>query len=286
MDIGEEWAYRARQLDEVTKVRIMRVGTNRPPRVLIRFMEDRFEGREEWVSPARLKTTWDKVDEWVANDQRWTAIRDASWRNREDPELRAAEMVLEVENLPLDCISTGYNRDNGILFINDVAELSRVLGLDPTELTSDPTAFENDDGTWVVPFATTLVVAKQAASVFADEVLTEVEEAETKARQEAIHGSYYRSSRDDGYIEPEICIEVDKMYAPARQLVRGWCGHEAAERLTELVALRAEVFRLGKLVERAITELGKWDRATADGLERELGFPIETLRHSRRRDHH
>jgi len=136
VDIGEEWAYRARQQDEVTQVRIMRIGTNRPPRVLIRFMEDRFEGREEWVSPARLKTTWDKVDEWVADDQRWTAIRDASWRSREDPELRAAEMVLEVENLPLDCISTGYNRDNGILFINNVAELSRVLGLDPTELTS------------------------------------------------------------------------------------------------------------------------------------------------------
>ncbi|NGY60371.1 hypothetical protein G7043_15685 [Lentzea sp. NEAU-D13] len=191
-----------------------------------------------------------------------------------------------MENLPLDCISTGYNRDNGILFINDVAELSRVLGLDPTELTSDPTAFENDDGTWVVPFATTLVVAQRAASVFADEVLTEVEEAETKARQEAIHGSYHRSSRDDGYIEPEICIEVDKMYAPARQLVRDWCGHEAAERLTELVALRAEVFRLGKLVERAVTELGKWDRTTADGLEKELGIPIETLRHSRRPDHH
>lgn len=144
MEVSEEWAYRARQRDAVSRVRVLRIGTNRPARVLVRFVDDEFEGREEWVPPVRLKTTWDKVDEWVADDQRWEAIRDASWRDREDPELLAAQMVLD-EHKSLDCVQTGYNRDNGILFINDVTELSRQLDIDTAELTAAPTSFQLDD---------------------------------------------------------------------------------------------------------------------------------------------
>lgn len=127
-----------------------------------------------------------------------------------------------------------------------------------------------------------LAVAKTVALVFSDEVLAKVEEDEAKARKRAIHGDYHASSRGNGYIRPEICIEVDKIYFPARQLVRDWCGQEAAERLTELVALREEVFRLGKLAERAISALGKCDSVAAEGLEKELGIPVETICHSRR----
>ena len=61
-----------------------------------------------------------------------------------------------------------------------------------------------------------------------------------------------------------------------------WQG--AAENLSELHALREEVFRLGKLTEQAISALREFDTGAAERLERELGVPIETLRHSTRRD--
>ena len=65
---------------------------------------------------------------------------------------------------------------------------------------------------------------------------------------------------------------------PVFALVRSWCGAEAVDRFDELVALRAEVARLGELVERAVDALRKRGAAaTAATLERGLGVPIATL---------
>ncbi|XVS66015.1 hypothetical protein ACQPYE_08165 [Actinosynnema sp. CA-299493] len=284
MEVGQEWAYRANQRDRVARVQIRRIGTKRPPRVLIRFVEDEYEGREEWVSPARLKTTWDKAAEWLAHDQRWAALHDASWRPRDDHELVAAEMVLD-DRAALSSVETGLGKDAGILFIRDLPALAKLLDLDATELTSDPLSIPQDDGAWAVPFATMLVVAQRAAQVLADEVLDEVSRDEAKARYEAIHGSYYGSRRGEGhYFSPEVCVEADQRNVPARALVREWCGQGGTERHTELEALREEVFRLGKLVEQAATALRRWDKPAAEKLEKELGVPIEALRRSKREE--
>ncbi|MCD7444740.1 hypothetical protein K4B79_41880 [Streptomyces lincolnensis] len=57
------------------------------------------------------------------------------------------------------------------------------------------------------------------------------------------------------------------------------------ESFEELKALRDEVFRIGQLVEQAIGCLRQAGQAkTADRLERELGIPLETLRHAERDD--
>lgn len=278
MEVGEDWAYRAKQRDRVTQVKVLRIGTNRPPRVFVKFVADEFEGREEWVPPARLKTLWSEVDDWLANEARWTALHDASWRDSDDAELLAAELIIDGRS-SLGCVSIGGTSDNGILYIQDVDALSERLGLDGTELTSDPLCIRSDDGTWACPFSVMLTVAKRAAQVLTDEILAEIEKEERRAQQRAIHGEYQPSRRGDGYyFRPEVCAEVDVRYVPAWRLMREWCGQDAVERHTELIALRDEVFRLGKLVEQAVTALAKHDKATARDLEKELGVPIETLR--------
>ena len=53
--IGESWAYRARSIDQLVEVEVLRIGTSKPARVLVRFVADEFEGRRDWVPPARLK---------------------------------------------------------------------------------------------------------------------------------------------------------------------------------------------------------------------------------------
>lgn len=61
--VGELWAYRQRGTDPVTRVEVLRLGTAKPPRVLVKFTDDQFEGRSEWVPPRRLKVPWDQADE-------------------------------------------------------------------------------------------------------------------------------------------------------------------------------------------------------------------------------
>ncbi|GAB3264389.1 hypothetical protein [Arthrobacter pigmenti] len=55
MDTGESWAYRARGVDPLVEVRVVHEGTQKPARVLVHFVADEFEGREERGPPARLK---------------------------------------------------------------------------------------------------------------------------------------------------------------------------------------------------------------------------------------
>jgi hypothetical protein len=61
-------------------------------------------------------------------------------------------------------------------------------------------------------------------------------------------------------------------------MVREWCGEERADRYDELVALRAEVIRLGGLVERAVQALrDRGHGVIASTIARDLGVRISSL---------
>jgi len=62
---GELWAYRARGQDPLVQVAVVRLGVKTPQRVLVRFVDEEFEGQQDWVPPARLKVPWSGVDEYV-----------------------------------------------------------------------------------------------------------------------------------------------------------------------------------------------------------------------------
>ena len=75
---GEFWAYRVRQQDLLVQVAVVRFGVKKPQRILVRFVDDEFEGRQDWVPPARLKVPWSGVDEYMARERRWDEVTRAS----------------------------------------------------------------------------------------------------------------------------------------------------------------------------------------------------------------
>jgi hypothetical protein len=61
--------------------------------VLVRFVDERFEGRQEWVPPARLKVPWAAVGVFREREARWDRIDKLGIGD--EPVSRAAEEVFE-----------------------------------------------------------------------------------------------------------------------------------------------------------------------------------------------
>lgn len=279
MNVDETWAYRARRQDPLVAVEVLRTGTKRPLRVLVRFVSDEFEGREEWVPPARLKTPWRQVDAFIVKEKRWAAVADASL-DGETAEDFATHLVFD-ELIDPELAELRY-RTPGVAAIADVDRLARFLDIDAAELRGHPLAFE-EDGALIVPWPITELIARRAAERDPDPLLRHVDKSEAEQRRKMMHGEYYRLSRRDPerYLEPEHFVETDEhpYNRPSRELVRQWCGADAVERRDELIELRKEVARLARLVEDATAALR---RAGADSdavsIERDLGVRVETLK--------
>lgn len=280
MDVSEAWAYRARSHDPLVEVQVLRIGTNRPPRVFVRFVDDSFEGKEEWVPPTRLKVLWEGVDDFRAREQRWEAVCEDN-PGRDSAEHYAASSVFQYV-IPDDVASIGYNSDAGVASIHDTDRLTRLLGIDVEELRSSPLSFVEDE-TLVVPWSTTEMIVRTAARRDPEPILRHVDAEETEYRQKTLYGEEYRPSRRDPARHIEAAWFVQQLDAPYHrpcwELLREWCGQEAGERHDELAELRVEVVRIGRLAEQAIAALRDAGRGRdAERLERELGRPVQDLR--------
>ncbi|MEV0065657.1 hypothetical protein [Amycolatopsis sp. NPDC050768] len=278
IEVGQRWACRKGARDHAACVDVVRVGSSRPPRVRVRFTDDEYEGREEWVPPGRLKVLWEHVDVWQANEARWAAVRDVSADMRDTPEEDAAGWVFDT--LPdWNYANRLWGGNSGILVVTDVDGLVADLGIDRAMLADDPVGFRNGDGSLVLPWRVTQPVVQALARKYADRLLPEMGKEESE-RDTQCRWGYMAGST---YISAEICREVEEKYQPMRQLIRDWCGVGAQERQDELHALRKEVDRLARLIERAINELDQAGQAhTARNLERDLGVPLEVLRQANR----
>ncbi|WP_458683208.1 hypothetical protein [Prescottella equi] len=263
----------------MVEVEVLKVGAQRPARVQIRWIAEKFEGKQEWVPPARLKVVWSGVEDFVADETRWAAVREPS-PGRNGVEDSVVWEIFDA-GIDADIAECGYNADSGVIRIHDVARLSELLDIPEEELRADPRSFEMGS-TLVASWMITELVSRRAAIKFADRLLEQVAADECKAQREAVHGYYTRGrSRDDvHHISAEICRETDAEYgAPRRALMREWCGSAAVERQDELIALREEVVRLGGLVQEAADRLRHAGfSADAQDLERQLGVPVDEAR--------
>lgn len=271
----EAWAYRARHVDPLVQVLVRRIGSRRPIRALVRFVDPSFEGLEEWVPPARLKAPWAEAEAYEARERRWDAA-DAACGEDDDPETSAAGIVFD-QLIPNDIAELCYHAD-GALSVRDVPALTALVGLDAADF-DHPLSFV-DDGMLIVPWPITRAVAKRAAERDATPILRYVQREEADARREAAYGEVHRRRGGPWHISPEICAEVDEEHGrPVRDILRAWCGAEAVDRWDELRELRREVLRLGELVQSAVDGLRRQGaRRQADEIERQLGIPVGVLR--------
>lgn len=289
MEVGEVWAYRARERDAPARVEVLRLGVKRPPRVLVRFLDDLDEGREEWVPPGRMKVLWDALEPWLAAERHWLAVLEESAAAVKTLEHRAADMVLD-ESPASEVADPMDSYRHAVLIVRDRSRFTAEVGFDAAELVAgSSSSYIRDDGTVVAAWPAMLTVARRLAERHADDLLARMAREDAKADEEAIHGQWYpgRGGAEGMSISPESCAAVDaEIGRPVRDLVRQWCGAPARDRFDELVALRAEVIRLGGLVEEAVTQLRRagCDRPAAD-LERQLGVPLDVVRRSARRHH-
>lgn len=265
--IGERWAYRARANDPLVEVEVARIGVKKPTRLLVRFMDEEFEGLRDWVPPARLKVPWSDVEEYRAREARWDRVY-ASSPERESIEEEGAQKVFDL--VIDDGHATLDYRSDGVTRIHDVGGLAAKLQIGPDLLRSNPASFD-EDGDIIVPWPTTLLIAKRAAELDPQPILESVDRDEAKARREAVHG-WYTGGRNGHWVEPEFCIQWDEGHRkPVRAMLREWCGVEAVGLREELASLRYEVRRLTGIVEVAVDELrGASAARPADRIERAL----------------
>jgi len=160
-DLGRRWAYRAGSQHELAEVEVLRLGVKKPARLLVRWIADEFEGRQDWVPPSRLKVPWDRVDDLRAWEARWAAVQEPAW---EAPELvrDATDYVVELLIEP-DIAAMGFNAQRGVIKIHQLDRLAALLGIEAAELRADPRSFE-ENGTLIAPIAIATAVAKSAAA--------------------------------------------------------------------------------------------------------------------------
>lgn len=277
MEAGEIWAFRenSRALGEpVHRVEIVKPRYNNGM-IRVRRLDGEDAGLQEWVHPSSLLCTWDEADLRIGDEQRVLAVRAASADAQGSVEHEAAVFVIGHCGLGRRVNLGRSKAELGVMRIDKAAKVGDELGLDLSELAREnPSAFTDRNGTLVAPWPMALTVVKKVAGACAEVILPELEREEAEFRSQALYGYNPGYLRARGTRKEQSQPDRTK----AHELVRDWCGGEPVERFDELLALRAEVVRLGGLIERAVTALRqRGASATAATIERDLGVPISTL---------
>jgi hypothetical protein len=264
---GSHWAYRYHADDGLVEVAVVRQGVKKPARVLVRWVDDEFEGRQDWVPPARLKVPWESVQELRAWEGRWAAVQSAA-SGIDELVRQATDYVVETL-IDRDIAEMGWGGQDGVIKIHDVDRLAAFLDLPPETLRDDPLAFD-EEGTLVASMPTAVRVAQRAAECDPHKLLADIERDEARGRHDAVYGSSYGRGHID-YVSPEVCSQIDEERVPLRTLMREWCGAEPVSLRAEITPLREEARRLHAIAKKAVDELRAASRSrTAKELEAEL----------------
>lgn len=272
MDRDELWAYRKKTGHELELVRILRRGTARPNWALVAFEAPESEGLQEWVPVGRLKVPWNDRERFVARENRWAAVAEAS-ANVTEAQGWASGTVFDVVDSE-QYIAYAVQGRPGVSVVSRPGEFAQKYGLEFSSLTAEPTAFE-EDGSVVIPWAGTELLARTLASREPRKVLEAVQEAEGKAAaQRAVDVQRFRTTWNTSPYPNDQSMIWARTEQESRGIVRQWCGQPAADQWQELHTLRQEVVRLGSIVTKAASVLeAKGHKRDATAIRKLHGLP-------------
>ncbi|MFI6505684.1 hypothetical protein [Nonomuraea typhae] len=277
MELGEEWAYRERPRalgDPVHRVKIVKLRDSDDSIRVCRLDGDD-TGLQEWVSYTSLLDRWTDIEPRLNDESRLLAVRDVSSAAGGTVEYEAALLVIKDCGLGRRVILGRSKTETGVLRIDKPAGVADRVGLTCEELADDPLTFVDRYGVLVGPWRAARRLMPTIAATFSEEIIEAIHREEAELRTEALYGYSYRQSWEDAREERRVRLRERE---PVHAVVRQWCGRKAVERFDELLALRNEVERLGKLLDRAVEELRKRGAAaTAATIESDLGVPIAKL---------
>lgn len=236
----------------------------------MRFLDGDDAGLQEWVNPSSLVAPWAEIDTFRTDDAAESALVEASRHVRGTTDFEAARVILGFVRPKNKLRLRRTVADAGVLELGRLDETAPFIGIDAPELRGDPMVYENRHGMCLAGWPVTERVARHVAGRLADEILPEVDRKQQEIEQERAQSSWYSySRRDDRKLDAEAAV---------LRTVRVWCGEDKADRYDELVALRAEVIRLGGLVEKAVKALrDRGHGVIASTIERDLGVHIASL---------
>lgn len=223
--VGDHFAHRPRPKDQLAEVEILKLGEKRQhQRISVRWVDESFEGRRDWVPITQLKCYWEDRSEFLQWERRWAAIIP---NRRGSVEVNAAERIFETV-VDMDVAELGINKESGVTFIHDIEEFAAWLDVG-TDFFADPISF-TDENALVVSWETTERICRRLAQVHTGAIVQMVADEYTPA----VH------PRDKGW-------EDD-----AFELILDWCERRARTVTGDITALRNELVRVREIAENAI----------------------------------
>jgi hypothetical protein len=250
MAVGQQWAYRARAFDtacSIERVELLQFAP-KPHKVRIRRLDGEYAGLDEWVPRVRLRFSWDEREDWLRDERALDAAMDASEGVDDELWYRVADMVFSAYRPRTIFLNTP--RAN-VLCVFHPEATANDLGVRLDFLLAQPNAFINRDGEFLAPAQFAEPLARLVIARHSDDVLAMIQHEEAEARDRSVRG--WRT--EHGEVSAARCTEYLRKVEPVFAKVREWCGSDAGSRFDELVALRAEVAYLTKLVLDAAERL-------------------------------
>lgn len=269
--VGDRCGYRQKGADPLVEVELLKIGQEqknpRTRRVFIRWVDDEFEGREQWVPAIRLKVPWADAVELMEKERRWAGIRYGVRGTTEAWAVALASMTLpKLEDL----VERQNNDDEGAAIIDDVDGLAEFLGVDASFFDADENFVEG--GRLVVAWPVTKRIVRRAVERDPYPILHYLDAEDSQRLNETEHyGVITYDEEERRYVRRLPGVQMTEHIRQSHAILREWCGAEPNRRESEIQALRSEIYRLGLLLEGAIKELRRARRpTTADRLERSL----------------
>ncbi|QSE90314.1 hypothetical protein JWS13_17650 [Rhodococcus pseudokoreensis] len=230
--VGDRCAYRSKRAEPLVEIEVLKFGKlrghqqKRHRRLQIRWIDDEFEGRVDWVPCGRLKCLWRDVAAFREREANWAGVRVAPMRGL--PEEVALDVAAEVL-LDSEAIAFEVNDDAGVARITDRNALAAHLGVTGAFF-EDPTNFY-EDGDLVVCWRVTERILRRAVARNPDAILLHV--ADMQPLSDAMR----------------------ERYGPGLDLLMQWAGQPRPGLYDEVLRLRGELGRITELARDAIASL-------------------------------